>query len=447
MNKFRQYMNNRYFSRIAFFIVFTAVLLYIAFTVINDLPRIAGTAFSVLGSIISALAPLWIGLILAYILNPLVEIIDRKFISHLFVRNKQGKDLDPVKLRKQNKRARFVSILLTYLLVIASIIALLYIFAAMIVGRFVVTSIPDMLEHFVNMALNYEHEFKSWISHLPEGVFSDYASEAVNKAMEWIAAHFSPSGIVNKISGLSSGVLDAVLGIVVSIYLVADKNFFIRIWNRFVSLLIPKHTERLNTTLHEVNGILSKFLRGILLDAICVAVLSSIGLSIMGLEFSVVIGVFAGIANVIPYFGPILGMIPAFLVGAFTNGIWTGVLAIVVLFIVQQIDSNLIYPRIVGSSTGLKPLFVLLAVSVGGYYGGILGMIIAVPIASILQLFAKKWARRREAKLTAKSASEAENYDEAEAQSPFASSSEFMYENFDDSAKETNNTKKVDDSR
>ena len=93
-------------------------------------------------------------------------------------------------------------------------------------------------------------------------------------------------------------------------------------------------------------------------------------------------------------------MIPAFIIGWLTGSLTQGIIAVVVLIIVQQIDSNIIYPKVVGSSTGLHPLMVLLAVSVFGYYGGIIGMILAVPIAGILQVFILKWAYRKERRLT-----------------------------------------------
>ena len=92
-------------------------------------------------------------------------------------------------------------------------------------------------------------------------------------------------------------------------------------------------------------------------------------------------------------------MIPAFAVGFFTDGIWKGIAAVIAIFIVQQIDANLLYPKIVGSSTGLRAMFVLLAVIVFGYYFGILGMILAVPIASMIQLFIVRWARKRELRI------------------------------------------------
>lgn len=419
MNKFRQFMKERSFIRLTFFIVFTATLLYIMYFVVKDFPSITGSVFSVIGSIVSALSPLWIGLILAYIINPLVETIDLKLIGRLG--QPDGATLsidssDETLLKKRRKRTRFISIIITYLIIVAALILLLYLFAAMIVGRFVVTSLPNLLTHFVQLAYGYEDEFRNWIANLPDGVLSDYATSAINTVMEWLSAHFSASGVISTISSIGSGILNFALGIVVSIYLIADKDFFIGLWNKLITLITPKRSSGINGTLREVDDVLSKFLRGVLLDAICVAVLSSIGLSIIGLEFSVVIGIFAGVANVIPYFGPIIGMVPAFLVGLFTDGIWKGILAVIVLIILQQIDANLIYPRIVGSSIGLKPIFVLLAVSFGGYYGGIVGMILAVPAASILQLFIIKWAGKREQNLASKqplqsSADDSDNLD------------------------------------
>ena len=102
-----------------------------------------------------------------------------------------------------------------------------------------------------------------------------------------------------------------------SIYLMKDKKFFLGLWRKFLHLLLPQKANAVFTeTLHDINVVLSRFIRGALLDSLFVAILSSIGLSIMGLEAAVFIGVFAGLANVIPYFGPVLGMIPGFPDGA-----------------------------------------------------------------------------------------------------------------------------------
>ena len=87
------------------------------------------------------------------------------------------------------------------------------------------------------------------------------------------------------------------------------------------------------------------------------------------------------------------------LMGLCTDGFWSGALAVIILLVIQQIDCNFIYPKIVGTSTGLHPLMVLLAVSVFGYFGGIMGMLLAVPIAGIIQVFVVKWAESREIRI------------------------------------------------
>ena len=408
-------MKNRNFTRSVFFIVFTAVLLYITYFVLRDFSSVTSGVFSVIGSVVSAFSPLWIGLILAYIINPMVENIDKYIFGrihkaikksppeehiqnetlHQFIKNRTAKPVSKTK-------TRIFSIILTYLIIIAAIIAIIYGFAAMILGRVIFTSVPDLFESAVKLALSYETEFNTWASNLPSGVFSEYISEGVNTLFAWISDNFSASGIINTVSGLSNSVLNFVLGIIVSIYLIADKDFFINMWNKLIYLISPNKNGLIKETLSEINLVLSSFVRGVLIDSVCVAILSSIGLSIIHLQFAVFIGVFAGIANVIPYFGPVLGTIPAFLIGTFTDSLLTGVLSVITLVVVQQIDANIIYPRVVGSSTGLKPLFVLLAVSAAGFYGGILGMLIAVPTAGVLQIFILKFVAMREAQIQRK---------------------------------------------
>ena len=415
MNKYREYMKNRNFTRSVFFIVFTAVLLYITYFVLRDFSTVTKSVWGVLSHIVSAFSPLWIGLILAYIINPMVEAIDIKFISKIrdFVKKTPPEEHISNEMLQQfvkkqtaktitKTKTRILSIVITYILIIAAIIAIIYGFAAMILGQIIFTSIPDLFDSAIHLALSYEAEFRNWASNLPSGVFSEYVSEGVNTLFAWISNNFSASGVISKVSGLSNSVFNFVLGVIVSIYLIVDKDFLLGIWDKFIYLMFPHKNVVVNETLGEINDVLSSFIRGVLIDSVCVAVLSSIGLSLINLKFAVFIGIFAGIANIIPYFGPVLGMVPAFLIGTFTDSLLTGILSVITLIIVQQIDANIIYPRVVGSSTGLKPLFVLLAVSAAGYYGGILGMLIAVPIAGILQVFILKFVAYREAQIERK---------------------------------------------
>lgn len=399
MSRFKEYYPDKRWVKFSLFLGFTAALLYVIYFVVKNFDNILTIAFGVLGSIIAALSPLFIGLVLVYLLSPLVDKINKKVVGKIIVTKTQDSD----KLQKLEKKKRLLSVIITYIIILAVVIAILYAFTVLILGEFVFTGIGNMVEALISNLSIYEDNVNKWITALPDMEISSYLEDTINNGMIWFSENFSAGVAIDKISEVSGNVVDFVLGVIVSIYILMDKEFFTRLWRKSLHLLLPqKAAAVLTETLNDVNTVLSAFIRGALLDALIIAVLSSITLSVLGLDFAVFIGCFAGIANVIPYFGPILGMIPAFIVGTFTDGLVQGLLAVAILLVVQQIDCNFIYPRIVGSTTGLHPLFVLLAVSAAGYYGGILGMILAVPLAGIAQVFILKWVNTKESKMAAK---------------------------------------------
>lgn len=395
MTKFQDILKDRMFVRYGAFILFTTTLLYIIYLVLTNISFLAGIVIAALASLSAALAPLIIGLIIAYIINPLVTHVE-KIVGKRFTIVSE----DPDKVAKSNRRVRVISVLLTYLLIVVTLVLLLYGLAVLLLGKLMLNiSIPDLYDQIVASVLAYQETINRWVANLPSGMFSAQLDDIVQNIIQWITDNLSAETAMGVVSGVGVSIFNFIIGVMVSIYLSIDKNFFIRLWGKAMALLLPeKGCFALERTLKEINGITSKFMRGVLLDAFIVGILSSIALMIAGLQFAVFVGIFAGICNIIPYFGPIIGMVPAFIIGFFTDGIWQGLIAVGVLFIIQQIDGSLIYPRVVGSSTGLHPLFVLLAVSVGGFYGGLVGMIIAVPTAGIIQIFILKWANWKEIK-------------------------------------------------
>ena len=393
MSKFQDMLKDRMFVRYGAFILFTATLLYIIYLILTNISFIAGIVVAAFASLSAALAPLIIGLIIAYIINPLVTLVE----------NKVGKRLvrisdEPDKAAKSYRRIRVTSVLMTYLIIVLILVLVLYGVASLLLGKFMFNiSIPDLYDQTLASILAYQETINNWVANLPSGMFSEQLDGVVQNVISWITDNFSAESAMGIISGVGVSIFNFVIGVMVSIYLSIDKDFFIRLWGNTMTLLLPeKRSIALERTLIEINGVTSKFMRGVLLDAFIVAVLSSIALMISGLEFAIFVGIFAGICNIIPYFGPIIGMVPAFIIGFLTDDIWQGLIAIAVLFVIQQIDSSLIYPRVVGSSTGLHPLFVLMAVSIGGYYAGLVGMILAVPIAGIIQIFIRRWAAAKE---------------------------------------------------
>ena len=394
MKKFKKMINEPSFMRSSLFIVFNAFLLYVLFFAIKNFDHIASAGTRGIGAVCAALSPLFIGLIVAYLLDPLVTKVDRKLLQRALITEKsEGK-----KKIKKESFCRLLAILITFLIVLAAIALIIYGFAVMLLGQFVFTDIEATLLNVYEQFMNYEVEFRAWVANkLPEGFISEKVMELVSLIVVWVSDNFSASATIAAVSGAVGSIINFVIGLIISIYLLKDKEVFISIWKKFLNLIMPgRYADVINSTLNEVDDVISLFIRGAMLDAVFVAILSSIGLSILGLEFGVFIGIFAGICNIIPYFGPVLGMVPAFIIGWLTEDFMQGLLAIVILLLVQQIDSNIIYPKVVGSSTGLHPLAVLLSVSVFGYFGGIIGMLLAVPTAGVAAIFIKKWIIRRE---------------------------------------------------
>ncbi len=388
MSKIKEMLSDWKYVKICLYIVFTAALLYVLYFIIKNFDEVLGGVSSVFNSIISAFSPLIIGLIIAYLLSPLVDFINRRMVSKLFIKVPS----DPFKLEKRLGLQRTVSILITFLLIFFIIFVIIYAFAFLIVGDLVFTSLQNMVDSIIDYFMKYESVFRSWVDTIPNNSgIEDRIQSFANDAISWISDNFSTTAIINFITNLSGSILNMVLGIVVSIYLLKDKDFFLRLWRKMLHLILPmKANAIVSETLSDINIVVSQFVRGQLLDAVFIAILSSIGLSIIGLDFAVFIGCFAGLCNIIPYFGPFISAIPAALIGLLTGGISQALLAILVLIIIQQIDSNILYPRVVGSSTGLHPLFILISVTVGGSYGGIIGMILAVPTAAIIKVLLMK---------------------------------------------------------
>ena len=384
MKKIRELLSDKLYMKYSFYIVFTAGLLYILYFLIKNFNATFAAFTGFLGNVISALAPLFVGLILAYLFTPLVETVDKKLVRKFFFR----KPKTAKKAEKQIKSRRLISIMLTYLIVIALFILLIYSFAFLIVGRLVFTGLTNVLESVILYFAQYEELFRNFMNSLPQSGLEDKIYTVLNDIAEWIGKNFSADAIIGFIMGAGGSLVNLILGLVVSIYLIKDKEYFMNIWNDgFLSSFSGKNAERISNALSDIDEVFSRFLRGQLLDALIVAVITSIVLTILKVDFAVLLGCFAGLTNVIPYFGPVFGSIPAIIVALFMGGFPKALVTALAFLIIQQIDGNIIGPKVVGGSTGLHPLFVLLGVTFGGHFFGLIGMVLAVPVVACIKLF------------------------------------------------------------
>jgi len=384
MNRLKELFTDWRYMKFSLFIAFTVALLYILYFLIKNIGSVLTVTLSILGSVLTALSPLFIGLVLAYLLSPLVAVVDTKIASRIFFKLPKNQK----KAEKQLQMRRTLSIILTYILILVLVVLLIYAFAFLIVGQLVFTGLTNVLESIVTYFSHYEEVFLNFIETLPSNGLEDRFDTLINDIAQWISKNFSAEALLGFMARIGGSLVNVALGIVVSIYLIKDSDFFKRLWRKALHVIFPmKHGAKVNDFLNDMDMVFSKFLRGQLLDALIVAIIVSVVLTVIRLDFAVLLGCFAGLTNVIPYFGPIFGAVPAVIVALFTGGLSKAIITLIVFVVIQQIDGNLIYPKVVGTSTGLHPVFVLLAVTFGGYFWGLLGMVLAVPVTACLKLF------------------------------------------------------------
>ena len=190
-------------------------------------------------------------------------------------------------------------------------------------------------------------------------------------------------GVIN----VAGKILDFFVAIIVSVYLLLQRREILEFIKKLGKAIFKENTYRnFGKYFDRTNNIFFNFLAGQLLDGIVVAIITAIAMSIMGVKYAVLLGVMIGIFNLIPYFGAIIAVVIATLITLLTGGIWQAVLMAIVVTILQQIDANIINPKILGNSLKISPLLVIFAVSLGGAYFGFWGMFLSVPVIAVLKL-------------------------------------------------------------
>lgn len=376
------------------YIIVLVTILYVMYRLVSKFELILGTIMSALSRFVTILTPFLIALAVAYLLHPIVCWIECNVMNGKgFLKSKSENPERPQKLK------RTLSVLFTYLLVIGIIVILLYSTYVMIGGQISrqvdFSAVIDTISSYSKRYTQIYEQLRLWLenSGLSDNLKQQFIKTAEN-ANEIIGSAISKS--FYQIKNIGSNIVNIVLGLIIAFYILKDLEYFKKLCSDIKSAFIKEREgSKAGSLLAEINSIVASFIRGQLLDALLVGILSSIGLSIIKLDFAVLIGMTAGISNIIPYFGPVIGSIPAVIVGLLSGNPIKALLAVVVLVVVQQIDSALISPKVVGNSVGLHPVFVMLSIIIGGAYFGLWGMLIAVPATAIIKMFLLRWIENK----------------------------------------------------
>jgi predicted PurR-regulated permease PerM len=321
----------------------------------------AATAFALLfvysirEYLLPAISPFLFAILLAYLLEPFVAALQRKRVP------------------------RIVAILVMY----AFVAFMVFMFGAFVVPTIVeevnslVKQVPDLVTKVQTAVWDLQEQYSR--INLPPAV-----TEAINNNLLSLQNYLLSllNGIPQFIFGLLSKSVTLILIPILSFYMLKDLDDIKR---GLVRLVPTSRRARVVALFGNIDDTLGAWIRGQLTVGFVVGFLTVIGLEIVGMDFSLMLGTIVGLTNIIPYFGPIIGGAPAVALALLRSpGLMLKVL--VVLVISQQIESNFITPQILGKQLGLHPLIIIFALLLGAQFGGLLGLIFAVPVAAVIKV-------------------------------------------------------------
>ncbi|WBW98541.1 AI-2E family transporter [Oceanirhabdus sp. W0125-5] len=341
------------------------IISLILYKVIDNFEGIASAITSFLPSLSTII---W-GLAIAYLMNFPLSYIEKKI-----------------------KVPRVLSLVIVYAILFGTIAAL---FTSLIpeIGRSIqelidlippeeeiINIVKSLQESFVNIEFIREFDLNSNLTKII-GTFSSAISDSFTSIVSGVNV------TVSTVMSITTSLMKLIFGLIISMYVLKDKERLTNYTNRTLKSLLPeKRYDSLLFNVREIHEVFSKYIVGKSLDSFIIAVLCFIGLSLMKIPFALLISFIVGITNMIPYFGPFIGMFPSALIALLASGQWEKGLGVLIFIIVlQQLDGWLIGPKILGDSVGLDPLVVIIAIIIGGAAFGILGMFVSVPIVAILR--------------------------------------------------------------
>ena len=310
-----------------------------------------------LKTILKMLSPLFIGIVIAWLFNPLVNFLTK----HKF--NRVG------------------ATILVYSLFIALLAILLINSVPVITNQIndfinIVPTITKNLNEFVTKIINiFEPVLGGNTAEIKQGMYSTIVQVGKDITVEF------PDKIVGIASSIVSGLGTFVFGLFIGLYMLFD---FDNVSKVFISILPNSWKEDARNLLDVSNKTLVSYIQGILLTMTLVFIGNAIGFSIGGLKAGLLFALFCGVTNAIPYVGPYIGGIPAIIVG-FTQGVPTGIVVVISVIVVQLLDNLIFTPLVQSKGLKLHPVTIIIALIVFGKFFGILGMILAVPIIAVIK--------------------------------------------------------------
>lgn len=363
---YRFIANQKYFNISVYALGTIAVAALIIYFIIN-----LSSVVQVISNFLSAISIFIAGFFIAFMLNPLVKWVDGTILIKL------------CKIESAKKRS-ILSILITYLITLG----LLILGFSYIIPQ-LAASVSDLLKRQENLykeAVDFLGNIEEKIPQIDfkfiEERLESLWPELVNYASGLVKDVFPK--LLNLGISLFKIAINALLSVAVSIYMLYDKRKLTKMMTRIVYAILPvRKASSVTVTLKECSNIFTGFIVGKSIDSLIIGIICFIAMSILNLPYVMLLSVIVGITNMIPYFGPFIGAVPGVFLFLCINPV-NAIIFTIMIFILQQFDGWVLGPWILGESTGISPLWVIFAITVGGVYAGVLGMFLGVPVIAVI---------------------------------------------------------------
>lgn len=354
------------------FLVFAALIVF--YKILDYLPGI----FAGLSVIVRVLRPFIVGFIIAFILyRPSVKI-------------------ETLLARSDNK----------FLCRNARVLSIVYIYASflIILGLVLAFAIPKLyvsLKDLINKLPSYYESTMNFINSRvdSDGKLFGFDISNIKESLR-LEQFFNADKILNYLQGIykfGTAVVDFVLAMVISVYVLANCESLRQVFRNILSLFLSEHRVKgIKLYIDRICNIFYDYIFSQLLDALVVSIMAGIVFSVLGVPYAILLAILMGLCNLIPYFGAIIGGSVVTVITFLSGKRITALIVAVAVIIIQQIDGNIIQPRIVSNKMGLKPLYVLFAITVGGGLFGFMGILFGVPAMAVLRMLLREILAHRQ---------------------------------------------------
>ncbi len=349
--------------------VVPVIFVFIGILTLNNYDKITSFLSDNLVILGDLLAPFFVGFIIAYLLNQPIKKLEERFNT------KRGLSL----------------------IIIYGFAILILVFSWLFIVPIIKSNIND-LAHSIPKGIDQ-------VQHLINNIFTHFKFDITNPDIKQQITNFITEVLVPLSTFIASSVsnfvlsimntivpytINIVLGLVISVYLLLSKEKYLEVSNLFFNKLLRKYYPTAKEFVNKLDANIGVYIMAKAVDSTIYGVICTVALALVGSKYAIFIGVAAGITNMIPFFGPILGTVIGVVVNLFFS-VEKAILVLVVMVIIQQIESTVLEPHFVGKQVGVPPILTMFAVTFAGKYAGFLGILLAVPVTGVLLIYLKRY--------------------------------------------------------